>query len=272
MIEIPKSPGLTQGTIFTCACAEDYPGQEVYGIIITARCDLAQGKAPVINYLPVVPLSSWLLNDGLLLLKDRFLREIEGKIKNCIRDLGWKDSIFDQIDLSQIIDAACRDENPKKKGTINRLRELSAQISEMDKLCAKSQSLTIADITRQNENRADAILRDLVQNKLADAHYLEKIDDSKKVSFVVLLREIQSLPPTIVDALIRGVDHFGFVEIAKSNPRFSGKLSISRDDFAMPVSVLQSPFIEFLMQRLTFLFSRIGVPDNRIAKISDLAS
>jgi hypothetical protein len=45
---------LSQGTIFSCASAEDYPDCLVHGLVITARCDIAQSKVPIFNYLPVV--------------------------------------------------------------------------------------------------------------------------------------------------------------------------------------------------------------------------
>ena len=58
-ISAPKLGFLTQGTLFTCAAAEDYGGCNVHGLVITARCDVAQNKAAVFNYLPVVSLDDW---------------------------------------------------------------------------------------------------------------------------------------------------------------------------------------------------------------------
>ena len=36
---------------------------------------------------------------------------------------------------------------------------------------------------------------------------------------------------------------------------------VSEEDFCMPVGAIDSPFIELIMQRLTQLFSRVGVTD-----------
>ena len=46
---------LTQGSIVNCCTAEEYEGREVWGCIITPRCDLARNmKVPTIHYLSIV--------------------------------------------------------------------------------------------------------------------------------------------------------------------------------------------------------------------------
>jgi hypothetical protein len=47
---------ITQGTIFNCAAAFRYPGKQVFGLAITARCDVAQEKYHLLNYVPVISL------------------------------------------------------------------------------------------------------------------------------------------------------------------------------------------------------------------------
>lgn len=63
MFDAPRE-NETQGTVFSCAYAEDYTDTSVYGLVITARCDAAQDKAPIFSYIPVVSLPDWVLCDG----------------------------------------------------------------------------------------------------------------------------------------------------------------------------------------------------------------
>jgi hypothetical protein len=60
LIAYPQRGAMTQGTIFSCAVAEDYRACTTRGLIITARCDVANDKVRTYNYLPVVPFSDWI--------------------------------------------------------------------------------------------------------------------------------------------------------------------------------------------------------------------
>ena len=51
LIVNPRNGPMTLGTIFTCAVAGGYASRPVYGIVLTARCDISHDKALVVNYL-----------------------------------------------------------------------------------------------------------------------------------------------------------------------------------------------------------------------------
>lgn len=71
MIKNPRPGRLTQGSVFCGADAEDYITEPVWGAIITARCDTAHEKVPVLNYLPIVRVTDWLHVHGALIVFDR---------------------------------------------------------------------------------------------------------------------------------------------------------------------------------------------------------
>ena len=50
---------LDQGTVIYGIKSDKYPAFPCYGIIITARCDIAQNKVPKYHYLVAVDASSW---------------------------------------------------------------------------------------------------------------------------------------------------------------------------------------------------------------------
>lgn len=51
---------IDQGTIIYGVRSNKYPSTPCYGVIITARCDIAQGKVPKYYYLVAVDASTWL--------------------------------------------------------------------------------------------------------------------------------------------------------------------------------------------------------------------
>lgn len=93
---------LTQGCLFTCARAENYGHCRVYGLVITARCDVEQDKYPILNYLPVVSLDDWLLVDGFDILHARLDAEADGGLKGCMKEGGVAESILFSMSPSDI--------------------------------------------------------------------------------------------------------------------------------------------------------------------------
>src|SRR5687767_12791788 len=95
IVRLPVRGELTQGAIFSAALAEDYDQCAVWGLVITARCDIANDKAPVWNYLPVVRLEDWLHRDGRSLLVERVHSDQRSKLKSLLRESGFSPSILD---------------------------------------------------------------------------------------------------------------------------------------------------------------------------------
>ena len=82
IVTFPNPGPMTQGTIFSGAVAEDYNGCETFGLVITARCDVANDKAETYNYLPVVRLNDWIHRDGRLILGERLQKEAEAGLRS----------------------------------------------------------------------------------------------------------------------------------------------------------------------------------------------
>ena|ERR1035437_6615957 len=93
-VDRPRDRFLTQGTIFTCAVAEDYAGCETYGLIITARCDIAHEKARAYNYLPIVTLDDWLRRDGRIILAERLRSDAMEKMEKLLKHNSFAESIL----------------------------------------------------------------------------------------------------------------------------------------------------------------------------------
>lgn len=129
-------------------------------------------------------------------------------------------------------------------------------------------------IISQSNGIYHGLVKELVGNGVADFHYLDQIEFGKEpTGYVASLREIRFMPARVASRIIDGIDRQTY--IALDGAANGGMHFRSDDDYAMPVGLLKSPFIEFLMQRLTTLFSRIGVTDitsNRIESLKNAFS
>ena len=117
-LHLPTYGHITQGTIFCCARAPRYNACHVHGLVITARCDVAQRKYPVLNYLPVVSLPDWLRHDGLDILIDDELSTQNGTMKSMLREANISPSLVSSVSLETIAEVHFRTD----QGTRNQIR------------------------------------------------------------------------------------------------------------------------------------------------------
>ncbi|WP_321844607.1 hypothetical protein [Paraburkholderia bannensis] len=125
MFDSPLEGEFTQGTVFSCAYAENYPVVGVLGLVITARCDAAQEKVPVFSYVPVVSMHRWMLHDGALVFLDRVEADLMNTVGNALRDFSLSESLLKTHELSDIYEAHFKkfeDERSKKLNVRNSRR------------------------------------------------------------------------------------------------------------------------------------------------------
>jgi len=264
MIGYPSPHKLTQGTIFTCAASEDYPTSEVRGLVITARCDVEHGKAPVISYLPLVKFQDWLFQDGVRILASRILASSRGVMKAAIRDAGLTDSIFDTLSTNVVREHLSSLTEKAQKAASKRYNDAEKlTVTVKAALAAAPGTKAAREFFDSQQKEYRKIVSDLLSNGIADYHFIERTEpDEVCQGYVALLREIRYLPIGLSNELIDGIDLNKFCALCKENQKYFDKLAVlNEDDYAMTVGLIESPFIELFMQRFTQLFSRIGVKD-----------
>lgn len=264
MLRAPHSNEMTQGTIFSCATSEDYIDSENYGIVITARCDMEHGKAPIVSYCPIVHFSDWLLQDGVRLVAHRALADAMDKMASAVSSFGMDPIVLSRISLQNIYEVIRADEKNSSKSIGDRF-DLAHQEYLNSKRFCDSHFTTTGSLTylKERQKLCRKICKELLGNKLSDFHFIPEIETEKSsFGYVCNLREIRFLPSILATKLREGIDYIDFQQLCDQYFGLDDKLSIKNENnFAMPISVMQSPHIEFIMQRITQLFSRIGVPD-----------
>ena len=132
MFDNPRSNEFTQGTVFSCAYGENYKNIPVYGLVITARCDVAQEKTPVFSYVPVVSLASWILVDGAALVLDRVKADCLNTIRNFLKAEKLSDSLLNSHSPDAIYEAHFRshEQEKKRESQCTKFREVTKQWNE----------------------------------------------------------------------------------------------------------------------------------------------
>lgn len=270
-------PGeFAQGTLFTCGLSDSYPDVPALGLLITARCDTAQDKAAVYNYLPVVPVENWIKKDGLEIVSKRVIANEQGALKSALNDAGWATSIIDLIDHKEIIAELKKGSTKQQKAIAQRFEKssLSCHVARLILQNDKRTECESLNYLNDNESVFKSVVKELMTNSIADFHYLDRsqVGESSR-GYVALMREIRFITADVGKRISTGLDAD---ELDGAVPSFSSSLNHIRfckvHSFAMPISGISSPYIELIMQRFASLFSRIGVADVPKDKLADAQS
>ena len=254
---------ITQGTVFCGARAARYEHCDVKGLVITARCDVAQRKYPILNYLPIVPLPDWLRRDGLDILIETELKRQSGTLHRLLRNKHISIALASSIPLDQI----ARTHFSTNLGTSadkKVAQTFHAHISLREEFNTVIKGDPDSTYTWFCENRPSEV-RDIIQrlsrHSVLGHYFLEKLslDISHSHGYVCLLREVSTLPRAIAERLARGLS----AEACRAlgGDAYLLNLSFEYQDLAMPIIELGSPTIEHVLQSFSNLFGRIGVPE-----------
>lgn len=270
MFDAPRENEFTQGTVFSCAYAEDYTKSSVYGLVITARCDAAQDKTPIYSYIPVVSLHDWMLYDGCNIVADRIHSECKGNLKKYLKDAALSESLLNTKTIDEIYESHFRP-NEHEKAWKDRCTKIKSTMDSFTKNCRiKTSAFDIEERKRhlvKNLPKTDTVIKELSGHRLSGFYFLSQMPTlgGTDADCVALLREIHHIPKGLMQQIVSGLTSEAWETGPKGNmrcPQFVGE-----DDLSAPVAKLKSPWIEHLMQHFTMLFARIGVIDNDFASI-----
>jgi hypothetical protein len=268
VIAKPRMGRITQGTVFCAGVAEDYRGRPVWGVVITARCDTAHEKTPIVNYLPVVTIEDWLVAHGGILC----LEKEDAEVRNRLRSLLTKRSLSDSLLLVHSPDDIAQKHFPVPPELTNQKAQKEAKDAEaaleiatrLNKVqqwldCPLPNHAALQQAIRSCKKHVEAVIKELIGHRLAGYYFLPDLGDITErrstKGYVVLLREVHHVPRRGVAALRDGI------AAADVGSEPIGGLCFDCFDFAFPVAELSSPWTEHLMQSFCNLFGRIGVAD-----------
>lgn len=236
---------LLQGVIFSGAIADGYEDCDVFGLIITPRCDIAQDKVRTIHYLPIVSYDDWHNKELLVWYQQEEIEKSKRVLECQFQSSGIPLHLLDanyRLSPSDLKDFL-RDKKVSNDLIDKIQRHWSLQDIDNCKTMVKS--------WKNYDNRINELVRGGMERNLLLENW-----DRKDNYYVIKLTEIRHLDintarKLIGGMLVRDID-FSKDELKECNENLKRY---------QVVASLKSPYIEYVTQRISNAFFRIGIED-----------
>ena len=237
---------LTQGSIINNCLADNYESDNILGLIITPRCDLDHGiKVKTIHYLPVIPIAIWLEFDGMSVLTKDVVAQVKGIINN---------AIFQKHKVKRYLDTFMA----TKENVIDLLKDNKKLDITYIELYFNPTRINIETFLKENRKLKSSLFEKLEKDELSPYYLVEGWDDTSS-HYVINLREIHQISRFSAQIIKQGIfatevnDMFYQDSSLRKTTDPNATYEIIRE--------INSPFIEHILQRYVYHFSRIGVED-----------
>jgi len=245
LVILPKVGELTQGAIFNCLRINN--GANAFGLIVSARCDIVQSKCRTILCLPIFPLKRWMEEVGNAEVLDQAGKQIESISATLVEKYGMAGDSLEVYGFDAVI-AVLMNKNVAK-GDLDRLTQFKPYLVD------KKLDFRIKAIKDAHSKILDLLWR----NQRADTHFIERIHPNEQATgYVIDFNQPITQYREVLDEISLGLERYIYergVDGKYSN------LDLGQLDQGEIVSILQSPFIEHVLQRFTHYYSRIGTKD-----------
>lgn len=258
---------ITQGSIISYTRSLNYPNLKCMGIIISARCDLAnKGKIKNMHWLTAITLEEWIYEVEFYRLIDQKEAELLNSIKTIIQpyDLNidiiknWGPDIskelFNKYDFKM---------KSKKK---NELIEKCNQWKKYKDVVEKSLSIQEKKRVLKDEKiNLKKILSDLQNGANRKYCFIpEKAyncnTNSSVNGIIVDIYDIHQVPILYKEKIENGVYDYQVINNSKEREELNRHFYFQdSEDYIINIYEITSPWIEYLMQHFSHAFSRIGV-------------
>jgi hypothetical protein len=242
---------IDQGSIFSGAYSVDYPDKDLYGIVITPRCDIANKKVSTIHYLPIVRFSDWCKRDLVLLVHEIVIKKFLGELRSKFSDNKLSPELVQIIDTTQLnVVLETSNINSKERTAISEKFLIYQQLKSINGLPST--------FLKSHQKEVQMVLKEISEFKRRNFYILESWVDRDE-AFIILLREIRSISREFASELAGGcyLKEYPF----KRYDDIAHIETLTDDSFASIETVLDSPYMEHLIQTFFQNLGRIGISD-----------
>ena len=252
---------LSQGALLYGIKSEKYPGSRCYGIIISARCDIANKKIARLYYLIALDAREWLTT------QIGFSFALEQPMSNAKKQFGQKVvkrglNVDDLLTFTpEMVEHVLKSEM-KEKESIDALKDYNEYI----RFCSLYRE-TRYDLIKEKLKHVLARLKEINSGKWEHWYYLPEVaylkSGKKSKGLIVDLQELYPMAFEDAELICEGrVDrhklNLGLDK--KTLEHFSHFCYLEEDDDYVSIdSIIASPWCEHLMQRFSNAFIRIGL-------------
>ena len=253
-----KTGLFTQGTMIRNIRSGKYPEIKCGGVVISARCDLANRKIPWFHCLTFMELKDFIYEIAYERVVKEFASEFDGKLKNKCRD--WRMSYdvisgFDIEEKEQTIRGIATN-HPKDQSC----KSLLKRIEEIKDLESANTRTARRDVLKNHDlwKKIKRYVEELYEGKYPK-YILIPLEDDPQSHIIVDLQDIISIPSNLID----DINEFKIDSRCIENDTILKELNeffwLDNDDYVVVDGCVDSPWIEYLLQAFAFSFMRIGV-------------
>lgn len=266
----------TQGTIISDIRSNKYCNIRCKGVVISARCDLAQNKINTFHYLSALSLEDWIYEELYFKIIDEKKRSVEGEIKRVAKD--------NELDYTVLCEGGYdRMERVFRKClSAKRWDEILNKIQEMKKLdqyFLYDERKYKKEFLKQSNNYKlfKSKIRDVMLGNYPKFVFIPQSCYSTNQilnnGLVIDLQDIYQLNTEIAKRIAQNEIDGAKIKSEEKRKEYNNYFFLNSDmDFVIIEGQIKSPWVEYVLQHFAHEFIRIGVENatqNEIEKICD---
>ncbi|MHC6654243.1 hypothetical protein [Aeromonas salmonicida] len=262
MVQRPRVKNITQGSIFNFAQA-DIQSNRVLGMVLSARCDMAQFKQERFLYVPLIRATEWV--DIFLVPKmlDEMKKSLLGELKSILSKNSQSPNAISTFgpEASAKLIVGHKDEK-LYLDKLNKIKKIEKNASE-----------GIFDKAMLNTKAVASKISDIIGNKVEGYFFIDEVIDFHDAdrsmgSYIVDLSDPRPLHKSTAQMISEGLFHTNINEAL----RIYDAVYKTKDEMSYVLCDVMSPYVELVLQRFAYFYSRIGVEDPSIKLKEDLVS
>lgn len=259
MVQPGKLRGITQGSIFNHARSDDFK-EDVLGMVISARCDLAQQKQEKFIYVPLIKAKHWFDFHVIPKLIEECRKSLVADLKNILVQNKNAESVIETFGAIK-----CGDLLIDSKDHVKYIKKLD-DLSRIEYCITSGQN----DKSLISPKKLAAKIDEVVTNKVEGFFLVDNVVDyqNNKIelgSYIAILGEPRPIHKTAALGIAEGLDHSDITP----HDRTYDSINRVEGEMSYVLCNITSPYIELALQRFSGLYSRIGV-ENPSSKIKEI--
>lgn len=231
---------IQQGVIISGCVADNY-NCNVFGLIITPRCDLDhEGKVSTIHYLPIVPFKEWLKTECIPQCRQKTFLKKKQQLQKLLEEKNISPTIIDGL-----LD---------KDTILSIISPYKHIVDSYNVLMQITDESIIHKSVQENIDSQINMLKGCTHNRY---YLLENWDNPTDLN-VILLRQVKRIQYSLAEKFKRG-----FQERITPDDVFKNNDIATSDNNIIYRSIAEiaSPYIEHIIQYFSYNFCRIGVQE-----------
>ena len=267
---------LTQRTIITGVRSDKYSNIRCNGVVISARCDLANCKISKIYYLIAVPSDDWLLSDeGFNIVLSQRQNDLEDKLQTKLGGSGLDWSTLKSFSVEEFSTVIHDQEVGLKKDT-DKVLEVFRTFKNYT-----SKYLELGDKKAILQNESKSVASSLL--KIANGQMMHYIyvpenayikDGSIDRGLIIDLQELEYISIRDAERLVNCEIDIQSKDLSEVDKQRYNNCFFLMDwpGYAMAEYDIASPWTEYIMQRFSNAFIRIGVDGPQKEDVQSMVS